>query len=236
VHYWNKSNFEGLLQIAEALDVEPRLSSLAQYCRQRELGLRRGAFEALESFLRASEGWEAQDSRDVCQLVLELHARTPEAHQFLTQPLLTRFIFPVLEAWESDEPGSQTAIRWLGILRHDFERLGQALALDPEDAPVRRRLADWHLSGVDHATHHLVESQLLGDLEETKQSLAAARAVVETAPDPARFADLDSEISEYEALLQDWESYSSSPEGSFPQWCVKRNRPYSWPKIFYYEK
>jgi hypothetical protein len=236
VHYWNKPNFEGLLQIAEALEADQRLLLLAEYCRQRELGLRRKAFDALERFLRVSAGWNSSESRTACQKVLELHARTSEAHQFLTQPLLTRFIYPVLEAWQSDEPQNQTALRWLGILRMNSELLTSALALSPEDVPVRRRLADWCLSDVEHATHHLGESQLLGDLEDTKESLARARAVVEAAPDSAPFADLQAEISEFEAMLTDWESYSSSPDGSFPEWCASRNRPYSWPTIVYYQK
>lgn len=236
MHYWNKSNFEGLLQVAEALSADERLSSLAEYCRNRERGLRRQAFSALESFLAASEQWESSYSRGACQEVLELHARTPEAHQFLSQPLLTRFIFPVLEAWLADDPDSQTALRWLGILRRDSELLNRALALSPADVPVRRRLADWFLSDVDHATHHLVESRLLGDLEETKQALSQARAVVSAAPDSAPFADLSAEISEYQALLEDWESYSESPEGTFPEWCKSRDRPYTWPTIIYYNK
>jgi hypothetical protein len=236
MHYWNQRNFEGLREIAEALEADPRLAPLAEYCRQRERGLRREAFDALESFLRASENLPAAEARDACQRILEVHARTPDAHQFLAHPLRVRFVHPVLEAWISEEPESQIALRWLGILRMDAQLLARALALRPDDVPVRRRLADWHLSVVHHATHHLVESQLLGDLAETKRSLATARAVVEAAPDPAPLADLRSEVSEYEALLEDWQAWSRLREGSFPEWCARRGRPYSWPAIVYYRE
>lgn len=235
MHYWNKANFEGMLQLAEALGSDERLSSLAEYCRCRERGLRREAFAALEQFLGACSQWKSSDARWICQRALEVHARTPEAHQFLSQPLLTRFILPVLEAWLADEPRSQTALRWLGILRHDAAFLTQALALSPEDVFVRRRLAEWHLSDVEHATHHLGENQLLGNIIETRQSLASARAVVDGAPDSTPLADLAAEISEFESMLDDWESYCETPEGTFSEWCAKRNRPYSWPTIIYYD-
>jgi hypothetical protein len=234
MHYWNKTIFEGLLQLAEALSSDERLSSLAEYCRCRERGLRHEAFTALEQFLEAASHWKSSDARRICQKVLELHARTPEAHQFLTQPLSTRFVFPVLEAWVADEPDSQTALRWLGILRRDSALLQRALALSPEDVSVRRRLAYWHLSGVEHATHHLGESQLLGSLEATRESLAKARAILDDAPDSAPMADLAGEISEFESMLDDWESYREMPDGTFPEWCARRDRLYSWPTIIYY--
>ncbi len=236
MYYWNKQNFEGLLQLADALDADPRLSLLGEYCRQREYGLRQKALEALERFLTTSEAWEPSHAREVCQQILVLHALTPEAHQFLSQPLLTRFIFPVLEAWEADEPECQVAVRWLGMLQNDAERLSRALVLFPGDVPVRRRLVDWYLSTVEHATHHLGEGRLLNDLEQTKQSLVKARTVVDASPNPAMLADLRAEICEYEAMLQDWELYSASPDGSFPDWCARRSRPYSWPTFFYYKE
>jgi hypothetical protein len=235
VYYWNKANFEGLVQVADALAEDPQLLPLAEYCRQREHGLRRKAFETLELFIASTKAWELAYVRDACQRILEIHARTPEAHQFLAQPLLTRFIFPVLDAWVADEPSGQTALRWLGILRRDRDLLEKALVLSPEDAPARRCLVGGHLSHVDYATHHLVEGVLLGDLDSTKQALADARAVAEAAPDPVPLADVTGEIERYAALLRDWESYCESPEGTFPDWCAQRGRSYQWPTIVYYD-
>lgn len=235
MHYWNKANFEGLLQLAESLNSDERLSSLAEYCRCRERGLRQEAFAALEEFLGTAGQWQSSDARHICQTVLELHARTPAAHQFLTHPLRTRFVLPVLEGWVAEEPDCQTALRWLGILRRDLASLQRALALSPEDVPVRRLLADWHLSYVDHATHHLGESQLLDSLEATRESLAQARAILDDAPDSTPLTDLVAEIVEFESMLDDWESYCKTPEGTFPEWCAARNRGYSWPTIVYYD-
>jgi hypothetical protein len=234
VHYWNQPNFQGLLQIADHLGSQAQLRSLAEYCRLREQGLRSKALEALDRFLQDSRSWESSSKQEACLTILEVHSRTPKVHQFLSQPLREQFIVPVLETWETAEPENYSAVRWLGILRNDAERLRHALALRPDDVPVRKRLTEWHLSDVEHATHHLVESRLLGDLDETKRSLATARNLVEAAPDPVPFKYMSSEISLHEQMLRDWESYASLPEGSFPEWCAGRNRSYSWPTIVYY--
>jgi hypothetical protein len=163
--YWNQANFEGLTQLACALDEDARLSLLAEYCRAREQGLRRQALAALEAFLDASARWNAETARAACQTLLELHARTPASHQFLAQPLLARFILPTLDRWLSEVPDSQIAVRWLAILHRDRHLLEQALAMAPADVAVRRHLADWVLSDVEYATHHLVESRLLAKSE-----------------------------------------------------------------------
>ena len=38
IYYWNEANFEGLKQLAEALESDSKLSKLAEYCRLRERG------------------------------------------------------------------------------------------------------------------------------------------------------------------------------------------------------
>jgi hypothetical protein len=38
----------------------------------------------------------------------------------------------------------------------------------------------------------------------------------------------------YDALLLDWEAYSATRDGTFPQWCADRGRTYRWPRIYYY--
>lgn len=235
MHYWNKDNFEGLLQIAEALESDPLLAPLAEYCRLRERGLRGNALQSLESFLLNAETWDTRARQRACIKILELDSRTPSAHQFLATPTLVRFIFPVLEQWYNDDPNSQLALRWIGIFRRDPEYLEKALALSPDDDPVRRKLASILLDGVDTATHHLVESRLLGDLDATKKALAEARALIESAPDQTHLKQVLEEISDYEDLMSDWEAYSTNPQGTFPQWCANQGKPRNWPTIIYYK-
>lgn len=236
MYYWNKANFDGLKAAADALDMHPGLELIAEYCRLREKGLRRRAFSALGEFLQSVNSWNPRKARSAAKHILEVHGRLPEAHQFLSQPLLTQFLIPTLEAWVEAEPYCVTGLRWLGILTNNTELLGRALNESPEDVPSRRYLVNIGLSDVDYATHHLVESQFIGELEEARKSLRDARKLVVSAPSPEGFEALLGELEHYEALLSDWVAYKTAPDGTFPEWCKSRGRNYSWPSIFYYEE
>jgi hypothetical protein len=236
MHYWNKDNFEGLADLARDLEARERCGHLAEYCRCRHSGLRREAFAALERFLADAKGWEPAAAREIAITILELRARTPQAHQFLTQPLLERFLLPTLKAWVEDAPTSLIPVRWLGILNHDPSLLSRVLAASPDDIPVRRILTELQLSQADYATHHLVEGTFLGDPDATRAALARATTLVEASPQPEAVADLSSEIEHYEGLVADWLAYCASPEGTFPDWCAARGRAYRWPTIVYYDE
>ena len=236
MNYWNRDNFEGLAALASALREHPHLAHLGDYCALRERGLRQQALCALDAFLAEAQTWSDHAARAACVVVLELHARTPSAHQFLAQPLLARFLIPTLASWAAAEPASHTALRWLGLLERDPERLARALSLAPDDVPVRRRLVDLLLGHVDFATHHLGEGRFIGDLASARHSLAEAQARIDAAPDRDPFARTRDEVAQLEALLDDWEAFCAAPDGAFPEWCARRGRDYRWPVIVYYGK
>ena len=232
--YWNKPNFDGLRALADELASDADLAELAQYARLRERGLRKDAFTVLDAFLNAAKAWQPDRARNAAVRVLECHARTPEAHQFLAHPLLEQFIVPVLEEWMNADPDAVAPVRWLGWLRSDHSLLERALLGDPTDLPVRRRLIDLELSGVDYACHHLHEGHFLGELADAQEGIANARKWLRDAPSAAQLEDLASETEHYSQLLADWVEYKSSPRGSFVEWCQSRGRAYRWPTTVYY--
>jgi hypothetical protein len=235
MHYWNKQNFEGLLNLSEELNAYPDLRPLASYCRFREKGLRREAFSALEQFLVASRSFSNPAARSAAVEILETNARTVGAHQFLTQPLLAQFLIPTLQAWMDDEPTTSIPVRWLGMLSRNNDLLSRALAMCAEDTPVRKMLVEQHLSFADYATHHLDESRLLGSIDEVMTALVRARDLIASAPDAEALAHLTSEMHYFDALIADWITFSKNPEGSFPEWCAKQGREYSYPVKIYYK-
>lgn len=232
--YWNKDNFEGLLELARELESTPDLAWLAEYCVLREKGLRSDSLTRLNDFLDTAALWDIDLARRNVLTILQVHARTPEAHQFLTHPLLRRLIYPTLERWITDEPSAIEPLRWLGLLRSDPDALRRALSLAPGDIPLRRRLINLALADAEYATHHLSESILLSTVEDTRAAIAAAKHWIASAPDIEPFADLSAEADDYEKAIDDWVAYRQSPVGTFPQWCDARGRTYSWPTIVYY--
>jgi hypothetical protein len=235
VYYWNKDNFESLLELADALAADPQLVLLAEYCKLREKGLRRQAFAALDEFLTETTRWDSSSARSRALAVLNLHLETQEAHQFLSQPLLGRFLLPVLAAWHREGSASPEAIRWLGILSRDHSLVGLALERDPTDDLARRYLVDAELSHVGYATHHLDESQFIGSESDAETAIERARELLLGASDQQLFADLSSELSTLDQMLTDWVEFRESSDESFPEWCEARGRSYSWPAKFYYD-
>lgn len=232
--YWNQANFECLAEAAAALTGH-ELGHLAEYCRMRERGLRKEAFQQLQLFLDEARQWDANRSRQTCVLILEVDARLTGLHGLLTFPLTQQFVFPVLEGWLEDESDSQLAMRWLGLLRGEKELLERAIRLREDDVPVRKKLIDLWLRTADNATHHLGESVFLSDVAIVKHDLARAREILERAPDPQPLDYSRQEIVDYEALVADWEAYCVDKKGTFPDWCKEQGRPREWGAIYYYE-
>jgi hypothetical protein len=235
MHYWNKGNFEGLSKLAEALDSYPNLTALASYCRFREKGLRREAFSALEDFLAAARSFDNAAAGSAAVQILELNARS-DAHQFLTQPLVTQFLIPTLRSWMDNEPDANTPIRWLGMILRDDELLDRALSICPEDTPVRSMLIERYLCVAEYATHHLDETIFLGSVDAAVTDLAHARELITNAPEPDALAHLASKLHYFDTLIADWTTYSENPTGSFPEWCAARGKNYGYPTKIYYQR
>lgn len=236
MHYWNQSNFEGLERLADELASLSGLQALADYARARSRGLRREAFAALDEFLRNAPLPESLPARELCLQILTLHGQTHEAHQFLTQPLLSRFLFPTLRAWVDSEPKAHAPLRWLGLLQNDGDLLRWALSVRPDDVAVRYRLIDFALGAADYATHHLDEGFFIGEPADARQALELAAQLIAEAPDASPFSRHSEEAAQLSALLDDWQAYSAQPEGSFADWCIERQRPYAWAKKYYYSR
>lgn len=236
MHYWNNKNFEGLASLAVGLAARDDFAHLAEYCRLREAGLRREAFAALETFLSYAETWEREKSQDAVDAVLTLHFRTPGCHQFLAQPLMKRFVDPVLQRWLEHDPDSIAPLRWLAILRQDQQLLGRVLSVEPGDTATRRMLIAKRLDSVDFATHHLNEGFLIGSLDEALEELRRASDLIEGAADRELLSDLDREARQYGQMLFDWQAYKARPVGSFPEWCAARGRDYHWSVAVYYSE
>lgn len=234
MHYWNRANFEALASLSSAFRADPRLEGLAAYCDLRGKGLRRPAFAQLEAFLDQVASWDVPVQRDVALHVLEAYWKTPEAHQFLSDPLRKRFLERVLEEWRATEPNNRVPVRYLALLLRERGLLDEAFRMNPSDDLIRAALAGLLIGFVDYATHHLVEGSFIGDEEEAAAALAEATSVLAGVTDASSVQSLTQAVEGLAALLSDWQEYRQSPEGTFPEWCSARNRKHSWSTIVYY--
>lgn len=81
MHYWNRDNFVGLLELARELANTHALRVLAEYCVLREKGLRTQALARLDEFLTEAALWDIDMRRRNVLTVLQASAR-------ITQPTI----------------------------------------------------------------------------------------------------------------------------------------------------
>jgi hypothetical protein len=234
IDYWGRDKFQSLKKIADSLRSDSRLVRLAEYCDSREKGKRAEAFKALDEFLRIAGTWEEKVRQEMVSHILSTYYTFPSAHQFLAYPLVEKLIKPVLNQWKEEQPNAVEPIRWLGLLDDDPPALELALNRKPSDDLVRGTLVQHYLRHVDFATHHLVESIFLGNVQETLGDLESAKRLLQSAPNLEPFTSLSARLNKLQSLVDDWMTYKKSPQGTFPEWCEKRNRHYGWSSIVYY--
>lgn len=235
-YYWNRANFEGLAALVVAFRADARLVRLARYCELRERGLRKEALKELNAFIGDAGTWETPTRREVVLRILDCHWGTPQAHQFLAEPLRRRLVEPVLEQWRAAERTNAVPLRHLALLRGDRDLLDEALLLNAKDDGVRAAIARMLVRSVDFATHHLSEGKFIGEVSDSERALSEVAALLNGATDPRALAPIDQERRALAALLADWRQYLEAPEGTFPEWCRARNRTHGWWSIVYYEK
>ena len=240
IHYWNKNNFESLIQIAAQLRKTKELVRLAEYCELREKGLRKHALAAVRRFLDESAALAEERKLELAISLLELHWAIPEAHQFLTHPLQHEFILPTLR--KASRPGN-SAFRNLALLEalsgggeEGRNALSLALQYDPSDIMVRKKIVSMLLNEADFAMHHLHESHFIGSEEHCQTVLDKAGALLEpSVADPNVFNFFAQEHRALSAKLEDWLEYKKTVQTiPFPDWCASMDHDYGWSLTVYY--
>ena len=238
-HYWNKTNFESLSQLAITLRETPELVRLAEYCELREKGLRKQALAAVRTFLAETTAFPEERRLALSMYLLDLHYATPEAHQFLSQPLIDGLIR--LSLRKAARPGN-AAFRYLALFLNESGRgknaLRVALKYTPVDVLVRKRLISRLLGEVVFAMHHLEESVFIGSEGYCLAVLdEAGRLLDPTVADATIFRGLWEDRVELSMMLGDWMEYTKKNSAlSFPEWCMAKGREYYWCAKFYYKE
>jgi hypothetical protein len=112
----NSQSFLLLAKLADEAGAAPGWEQFAACCQHRLRGMRREAFEALQSFLDESSSWDGQQCRKFtawfCDTLEEASSLSRGTVPF---PLLGRLIQPALIEWTSTTTDAAPE-RWLGLL------------------------------------------------------------------------------------------------------------------------
>lgn len=224
----------------------------AQYCCDREGGLRRRAFQHLERFLGRAKSWSFDDRSEFANWLCLRIAEFGESDScgLIPLPLAEQLVVPTLREWAAREATNSLPCRWLGMffsgvvypgLRAGlsksaddaFSLLREALHRNPNDDVARIRLIEMIIGDAEFSCHHLPD-YYIGEPKEDLAALAEAVELLFGVTDPAQNARLQSELDHVSQLIDDWIRCTDAGNSDFNQWCIDRGRTYRWIKAYYY--
>lgn len=118
--YWNKSNFEGLAEVSEAIKDKEQWHLFKTYLQLRERGLRKQALLAISELINDAKQWTTVERRHFADWVYDTKIRVPDARQLIVTPLNDELLIPTLQEWASSEPENYIPHRWLGFATGDY--------------------------------------------------------------------------------------------------------------------
>ena len=237
MYYWNQKNYESLKEIGEQYSSLQGYELFGKYCLLKEQGLKKQAVSTIKEFVAKLKNESVQVQRDMTVELSSLRFWNGETHQLISYPLQI-FLKEVLSAWASEDINNATPHRWLGYISGDLESYQRALDINPQDDICITKLAQAHLNDVDFQTHHLSESQLLGELCDARDSIGKAEVLIDTLSTDQVKRSMNGKLNYYKRLLNSWEEYCNVKESkeSFPEWCALKGEKYNFSSITYYDR
>lgn len=243
---------ECLRLVQREADAIPEWSDFAAYCRNRESGLRRRAFDHMNRFIAVAKQWPFESRKSFVDWLCSSLAAFYESDGYglAPQPLVTQIIEPTLNEWMTREVLDSTPCRWAGLffsgvaygaLRAGLgnstdaavEHLREALRRNSLDVMARVRLIELINGDVEFNCHHLPE-YYIGDPAGDSVRLNESRELLAGVTPQAEQDRLRNETEQIATLVHDWMTCRSENEMEFVQWCAAHGRKYQWCRAYYY--
>jgi len=243
---------ECLRKVAAQASENEAWREYALYCRDRELGLRRRAFQHLEKFLDSAKLWSFEDRSAFANWLCGRMAEFGDIDSYglIPQPLAQQLVFPALREWATRETKSSIPYRWLGMffsgVAYSSLRAGlsaapdeasallrEALRRNPKDDLARMRLIEMIIGDAEFSCHHLPENYI-GNPKLDLARLAEAAELLPDVANPVQNARLQSELNNVPQLIDDWMRFTEAGASDFNLWCKDRGRTYQWITVVYY--
>lgn len=232
--YWNKDNFEGLLEIAQAIKAETYLADYRKYLVLREKGLRKQALDAVRLFVTQMNAADFEVQKKFTGWLLYTEWANGKVHQLIPHPLFEDMIKPCLQTWKIKEKDNPIPYRWAGIYLGEQTSLEKACAIDGDEQIARYSLIAQAIASIEYDTHHLPD-YYIGDPKDALDIGARTKiriGKIKSIRDRQRFGkDLDCALQ----LVKDWVAYNKSGAKDFAKWCQNLGRNYQWIKAYYYD-
>jgi len=213
-----KDQNEALLAIGNSALKNSNWADYANYCFDREKGLRKEALAYLDKFLNSTEEWTDEMKIEFTKFLFSYFETFEESdYGAFPQPLSNRLVKPTLEKWCKTEKIDAYPFRWYGTHYHNEEYLFKALEIDPADDLARQRILTWWTYEIYYSVHHLPEGYI-GDPYDDMKLIDKIKFQIEQLTNPALREKWAKELEEESELVRNYIDWITSGHPDFGQW------------------
>lgn len=210
----------------------------ANYCFDREKGLRKEAFKHLDKFLKITENWPLQKKIEFVKFIFPLFENVVDAdYGPFPQPLKDTLLKSSLLAWCESEKLESNPFRWYGKYYQSTEHLFQAVEINPSDDLARVTIIRWWTDSIHFSMHHLPDVYL-GDPLEGLILCEQVNDQIKQLTSPALREKWNKILEKLLEIIRNYINWKSSGHPDFEEWGHENQKlTYYWQTgTYYYEK
>ena len=235
-----ESQNTALLTVGKAATENKAWIKFAQYCFDREKGLRKQALGHLNEFLKSAESWTEEEKIKFVTFLLpffevDSYALFPQ-HLNVPQPLSEKLIKPTLEKWCLKEMTDSKPFRWYGRYYHNNGYINRALEINSHDDKARQVLLSWGINGLWYSVHHLPEGYI-GNEKEDLVFIDELQNHISKLSDVELQRNWTNIVEQYAELVRNYAEWKESGHLDLEKWGEENHkRVSSGVGTYYYEK
>ena len=232
------SQNEALLTLANSAQEKTEWADYANYCFDREKGLRKEAFKHLDLFIEDAQKWKLSQRIEFISFIFPYFETVQDADYVgFPQPLSAKIIKPTLEEWCNLENNDNRPFRWYATYYKSEGHLFKALDLDPLDDMARKTLIFWWKYEIYYSVHHLPD-YYIGDPYNDIQLSNNIKEQINLLSDNEERIRLKKNLEEDLELVRNYIEWKKSGHSDFNKWGEENQKSTGYGSIrtYYYTK
>lgn len=232
------SQNDALLILANSTKEKIEWIEYANYCFDREKGLRKKAFNHLDTFIKDALNWELDQRIEFVSYLFPYFETVQDAdYGGFPQPLSEKIIKPTLEEWCILENKDNRPFRWYGKYYRSEKYLFKALELEPLDDMARSTIISWWSYQIYYSVHHL-PNYYIGNPYEDIQLSNRIKEQINLLVDIELKAQFEKDLNEDLELVLNYIEWKESGHLNFDKWGEENQKStgYGLTRIYYYTK
>ncbi|MFV0538090.1 MAG: hypothetical protein ACK5M3_12070 [Dysgonomonas sp.] len=232
------SQNEALLILASSTKEKVEWAEYANYCSDREKGLRKTAFKHFDTFIKDAQKWELAQRIEFVSYIFPYFETVKDAdYGGFPQPLSEKIIKPTLEEWCTLENKDNRPFRWYGKYYRSEDHLFKALELNPLDDIARCTIISWWSYQIYYSVHHLPDYYIgdpYNDIQLSNKIKEQISLLNENEVKIRLGKDLDGDLE----LVSNYIEWKESGHSDFDKWGEENQKStgYGLTRTYYYTK